>query len=389
MLLTWLLSCRSPEPAPSGAEVSPLPPATRVLLVSIDTLRADHLDAWGGSLGLSPAIDRFVSGSLQFTRAYAQAPWTKPSMTTVMTSLLPRDHAVTSWRSELAPEHQTLAALMQQAGWRTEAYVVQGAFLPRMNEFERGFDVFELAWPGGGGEVSPEELETSAYLTDMALPALQRLQEAGDPFLLWVHYFDPHRRYLPHEAGLALGEDEPSLYAGEVGWTDTQLDRLLEVAVQDPSLVIVLLADHGEELEDHGGWGHAHTLYEELIHVPLALRVPGLPAGADDTPVGLVDVAPTLLSLAGLPQPAALQGQPLLPAPSARPVLSETDEHGGRRGSIEWPWKLVWDLEQRQGELYELEADPGERQDLWLLEPERAQAQLQRLAEAYPEILTD
>jgi choline-sulfatase len=382
MSLLWLLACRSPE----EGEVSAPSPVTRILLVTVDTLRADHLGAWGASRGLSPAIDRLASSSLQFTQAHAHASWTKPSVGTVMTSMLPRDHGVTGWRTEFAPDQETLAKVMLEAGWRTEAYVVHGAFVPEINEFERGFEVFELAWKSQDAESSPEGYETSAHLTDLAIPALQRLQEAGEPFLMWVHYLDPHRQYLPHAGAFALGEDDPSLYAGEVGWTDGQLERLLQVAEADPSLVIVFLADHGEELGDHGGWGHAHTLYEELVHVPLTLRAPGLAPRMDATPVGAIDLAPTLLSLAGLPIPAEFVGQPLLPTPEARPIFSETEQYGGVRGSLEWPYKVLWDLAEARGELYDLESDPQEQQDLWLIEPERAQAQLQRLIEQYPEI---
>jgi choline-sulfatase len=387
MPLLWLLGCRSPESLAPIEEEMALPQVSRILLVSIDTLRADHLGAWGGSLGLSPGLDRFVSGSLQFSQAHAHASWTKPSVASVMTSVLPRNHGVRGWNTEFGPDQDTLASLLSEAGWRTEAYVVHGAFVPEANEFERGFEIFDLAWRSQVEEGHPEDLETSAHLTDLAVSALQRLQAAEEPFFLWVHYLDPHRVYLPHEGALALGEDDSSLYAGEVGWTDAQLDRLLQAAEQDPELLTVFWVDHGEELGDHGAWGHAHTLYEELIHVPLALRVPGLPPRVDPTPVGLIDLAPTLLTLAGQPVPDAFLGESLLPVPSLRPIYAETDQYGAQRASIDWPYKLIWDLEEGRGELFHLEDDPEELQDLSLLEPARADALLQRLRELYPEIV--
>ena len=378
-----LLACQTPGPPRPLPEADPV---SRILLVSIDTLRADHLGAWGDGRGLTPALDAFAERSLRFSRAHAHAPWTKPSMGSVMTSVLPSDHGVVEWNTAFAPGQVTLASLLHDAGWATEAYVSHSAFVPQSNEFEVGFDAFELSWQSQGEQRRPEQLETSVHLTDLALSALERLSAGDAPFFLWVHYLDPHRAYLRHDEWMNLGEDDASRYAVEVAWTDRELGRLLTVAEQDPRLAVVVLADHGEEFLDHGGLSHGHTLYEELIHVPLMLRAPGVAPGIEETAVGTLDVAPTLLQLAGLPVPSSFQGRPLLPAPSARPVFSEVERAADKRSVLDWPYKLIWDAGEGRGELYHLQDDPGELRDLMSEQPERAEALKALLAERYPEI---
>lgn len=384
-----LLACRPPDLADPARPPAPAPESelvTRILLVSIDTLRADHLGAWGDARGLTPSLDAFAERSLRFSRAHAHAPWTKASMGSLMTSLLPSDHGVVGWNTEFAPGQVTLATTLHDAGWATEAYVSHLAFTPQGNEFEVGFDHFELSWKSQEEQRRPEQLETSVHLTELALPALERLLADEAPFFLWVHYLDPHRAYLRHDEWMILGDDDASRYAVEVAWTDRELGRLLEVAERDPSLAIVVLADHGEEFLDHGGQAHGHTLYEELLHVPLMLRAPGVAPGVEDTAVGTLDVAPTLLQLAGLPAPPSFQGLPLLPAPAARPVLSEVEWAANKRSVLDWPYKLVWDVDEGRGELYQLQDDPDELHNLFGEQPERAGALLQLLSQRYPEV---
>jgi arylsulfatase A-like enzyme len=376
--------CPAPEPAPAQ---DPPRDARRVLLVTLEATRADALGAWGDERGLTPGLDHLAERSLRFSRAYAHAPWTMPSVGTLMTSLLPRDHGVRQWTDDFVPGQVTLATALHDAGWRTEAIVAHVAFDPAETAFEVGFDRFEMSFrsqPDGAG--SPVGIETSTHLTDLAVPTLERLQAGAEPFLLWLHYFDPHDTYLPHDDLLDLGDDDPSLYASELAWTDTQLRPVLDLALADPDLVVVVVADHGEEMFDHGDVGHTRTLYEELVHVPLLLRAPGITAGVDDAPVGTIDLAPTLLELVGVPVPVGFAGRSLLPAPVGRDLFSETSRLWHVRAMLRWPWKVVWDLDRDAGELYDVCSDPREQDDRWGDEPDLARALQSSLAETYPEV---
>lgn len=363
--------CR-PQPAAVGA-------SRRVLLVSVDTARADRLDGWA----LTPAIGRFSAGSRRWTQARAHAPWTKPSMTTAMSSLLPAEHGVTGWRDALPEDVPTLVTALHDAGFVTEAYVSHTALVPDADNFDVGFDRYELSWDTA---LDHEHLETSTRLTDLALEALGRLRDE-DRSLLWVHYADPHDAYLHHDEHLHLGDDEPSVYDEEIAWTDHQLARLLAAAEDDPDLAIVLLTDHGEELGDHGGWGHAHTLYDEVVRVALVVRAPGLAPAACPESVGLVDLAPTVLALTGVAPPEGFRGRSLLAEAEPAPVPMETRRASDLRGLVRWPHKVIWHVDAGYGELYDLAADPREQDDRWEAEDELADELFAELAAIWPEVV--
>jgi arylsulfatase A-like enzyme len=154
-----------------------------------EPLRADHLGAWGDPRGLTPHLDAFAATAVRFSQAHSAAPWTKPAMGSVMTSLLPKDHGVRQWENQFAPDQVTLATTLQDAGYTTEAIVAHNAFAAAQNGFDLGFDSFVETWRLQPEPGSPDEIETSTYLTDRALEALTRLEEAEQPFFLWVHYF--------------------------------------------------------------------------------------------------------------------------------------------------------------------------------------------------------
>lgn len=364
----WLWACSDDAPPRRAVHsAAPVPvgaPAERsILLVSLDTTRRDHLGAYGERRPLTPAIDRFGATARRYTQARSAAPWTKPAMGSVMTNLLPADHGVTQWEDTFAPDQVTLATVLHDRGFRTEAYVSHVAFKPQDNRFQLGFDEFHTTWTEQPEPGTPTEIETSTYLTDAATAALARLAEARAPFFLWVHYVDPHDAYLDHHEPVELGHGDAERYAEEIAWTDGQLRRLLREADAHEALTVVLLADHGEELLDHGGWGHTHTVYEELVHVPLLVRHPELPPGVDDTPVGTVDLAPTILWAVGEPPEPAFPGSSFLPSSRARPVAHETRRVWNVRGYTDWPWKGVYDLDAGTSALYDLSTDPGEATD--------------------------
>jgi choline-sulfatase len=353
----WLLACSPPEAVAPGPRPDPV---RGVLLVTLDTTRRDHLGVYGEPRGLTPALDAFAEDARVFTEARSAAPWTKPSVASMLTNLLPHAHGVTQWEHQLASDQDTLATTLHDAGWTTEGYVAHNALDPRDNRFHLGFDVFETTWRTQPLPGSPDDSETSTWLAQQAVAAFERLAAEPEPFLLWAHFFDPHDTYLPHAP--PLGDDPASLYAGEIAWTDQHLAALLAATADHPEVVVVVLADHGEQLGERGRFGHGHVLYDELVHVPVLLRAPGVAPGRDATPVGTVDLAPTVLGIVDVPQPATFPGSSWLTG-EPQVVFHEVEREADVRGVTGWPFKLVWDRVAGTTTLFDLQADPGETAD--------------------------
>jgi arylsulfatase A-like enzyme len=305
----------------------------------VDTLRSDHLGCYGYERETSPSIDALAAQGHLFKRAYTTAPWTMPAVASVLTGLYPSSHGVKRI-SRLAGEALTLAEILGKRGYAT-AGVVSHTMLGEDFGFGQGFERYEVR-----GSDRPNEDITTGPVTDAAIEFLSGFAAGDRPFLLFVHYFDPHYHYLPHEnidfAARRLGRldgtetihelramsddleaDEiafiQDLYDEEIRYTDDGIGRLLahleELGLDDDTWV-VLTADHGEEFLTHGWLGHTRTLYEELIRVPLIIRPPG---GAEAPHVHrrlttLVSLAPTLLEIAGVDSMAFdFQAASLLP----------------------------------------------------------------------------
>lgn len=317
----WLLlACSRPPPPPE--------PPPNVLLVVVDTLRADRLGAYGHDRPTSPRIDAFGAGAVVFEQATSQASWTLPSLATLLTGRSPEVHGAVHRDQRLPAALDTLAERFAAAGYATGA-VVSGTFTDATWGFDQGFEAYDdLGGMGGdpAGMAAVEARVTSDEVTDRALAWLSA--QGDRPFFLLAHYFDPHAEFREHE-GISFPPrpvpvrlpltDEPqpadvaeraARYEGEIAFTDGHVGRLLE-AVHGRT-VAVLTADHGEEFHERLRTGHGHGLFTELVHVPLIVRAPGFQPGRAPTAVGLVDVAPTLAELCGLP-PAAADGRSLVP----------------------------------------------------------------------------
>lgn len=311
--------CRRAGPADgetrAGGAVRP-----NVLLIVIDTLGADSVGALDPSLDTTPEIDALARQGVLFTRAYSPAPWTQPAVASLLTGLMPSEHGVVDLLDPLAAEHQTLAERLGEAGYRTAA-VISHFLIDETYGFGQGFERFDDSPVGGHDAV------TSQVVTRRAIRRLHEL--AGEPFFLFVHYFDPHYAYRHHprhdrsswyrgdlEPGMGirslrrrrfeLKEDDVAylvaLYQEEVAHTDRHVGRLLayleRLGLADDTLVI-LTADHGEEFMQHGWLGHTRTLYDELIRVPLIVRYPRrVRPRVVATPVSTAGIYPTVLELA-------------------------------------------------------------------------------------------
>ncbi|MGH0035426.1 MAG: sulfatase [Myxococcota bacterium] len=314
------------------------PPA--LLLVTVDTLRTDHLGAYGSDRGLTPHLDALAERSVVFDRAYAAAPFTVPSVSALLTGRFPEETGIHSNEVRLPDDLPTLASALQAAGWRTAA-VVSNFVLRRSSGLDRGFQVFD-------DRMTQRELirkwpERDAPTTTEAAVELLRQIALGDtPFFLWVHYQDPHGPYTPPDAlraaqlgrerarpggreELALGRDHRGLgalptyqaidderevafyragYAGEVAFMDAGVGRLLDeldaLGLRD-STTVVFTADHGEGLGDHDYWfAHGEYLTDELTRVPLWVAHPGLEPGRRADLVSQVDLFASLASLLGI-----------------------------------------------------------------------------------------
>lgn len=352
-------------------------PAPNVLLVTVDTLRQDGLGA------AMPAMEKLGSAGVVFSEGRAPASWTLPSLASLMTGVYPSTHGCKDMRSALDDSYSTLAERLGAAGYATGA-VASHVFLKPDYGLAQGFDDYNTDLVKS--LMKSHEAISSPGVTERAFEFMDEriAAEDGAPFLLWAHYFDPHDVYREHKGfskryGKATEEQR---YRGEVGYTDRWIGKLLEgleARGLAENTVVVLVADHGEEFGEHGGLRHGHTLYDELLRVPFVIRAPGVVAPATlQTPANSVDLLPTILELCDVALgPGAIAGISLVPAmkgdPAAivapRPLLHEVRLRKGRMADavVFNGWKLIRHRDgKRQGqvELYDLDKDPGEQNDL-------------------------
>ncbi len=408
--------------------VAPVRAAERnLVLVVIDTLRADAVGSYGNRNGLTPNLDALAARSVRLANLRAPAPWTLPSMSSLMTGLQPQTHGAgrpmgNDAPSGLAAGFATLAETLAARGFYTSG-VYKNIYVDPEFGLHRGFDRYashDEMTPAGGG---PAQESNAGYLVDRAIAELDRIKDRR--FFLYLHLFDPHNPYEPPAewcarilqrelpaAAATLGcrvdrrPEEPippaerlpwvrALYDAEVAYTDHELGRFLDAlrsAGLDDSTVLAVVSDHGEEFYDRveqerrlrydPDSDHGHTLYEELLHVPGIVRVPGLKPGVVEDPVQTVDLFPTLLHAVDVPSPLAgnprADAQDLLAVlagearPKPVPFLADVILHGPPRAAIRrGPWKLVVSPRPKLPlELYDLEADPGETRDVAAAHPD-------------------
>lgn len=281
-----LASCSGASPKSSA------PPASRpsILLVTLDTTRADAIGPEASGVE-TPVFNALAARGRRFRQAYATVPETLPSHVSMMSGLYPAGHGVHENARYVPATVKLLAERLKESGYRTSAFVSSFALARRFG-IGRGFDVYDDTLPAGAPE------RTSAATTDVALADLA--QPAPGPRFIWVHYYDPHTPYAPPEPFRSKYPKSP--YLGEVAAMDAQLGRLIAAFEQDVAepRVIVVAADHGEGLGDHGEAQHGHLLYQSTMHVPLVMVGTGVASGVDDAPVSTRRVFFTLLDFAGL-----------------------------------------------------------------------------------------
>ncbi len=353
---------------------SPVFPKAPVLVVSIDTLRADHLPAYGYTKVSTPALEAFRAEAVLFENAYSHVPLTLPSHVTMLTGLLPPQSGVRDNTGyTLASGAATLPERLGKEGYATGA-AVSAVVMAKTSRVDRGFDFYddnvEATTPGQPlGAIQRSGFETEKIAEEWITP------HAGAPFFFLLHLYEPHTPYRPPEPYASQYRDRP--YDGEIATADAIVARffafLKEKGLYDRA-VIVMMSDHGEGLGDHGEDEHGLLLYREDLHVPLMVRLPGARRAGEKVsrPVGLVDVFPTVTALLGIAPPAGLAGVPLLAASSAsvdpsRAIFSETlfpRYHFGWSDLASLSGERYRYIHGPRPELYDIVADPGERNDL-------------------------
>lgn len=374
------------------------PPPSSFVLIVVDTLRADHLGFQGYGSPTSPHLDRWAERGVIFEHAFATSPWTLPTMGSLLTGRLLSGHAA-GLRIEgkedafasLDPSVAVLPEELQKNGFATGA-IVNNPFLSDEFGVDQGFETYDDAFTTNWRHRKANEV------IDLALEWIDR--HAEERFFLLVHLFDPHMTYdapppargrftktidgdfelpvedLPGLRGRAasISKEESSFvraaYDEEILFVDGELDRFFQGLVRRglwDRLVVALTSDHGEELFEHGGFEHGHSMYQELLHVPLVLWASGVKARRLSVPVSVADVGPTLARAAGIPFPQDTFGRSLWEhltrgtEPPPRSIVAEGTLSGPERKAIvQWPYKLIVTTPGDEVQLYELDQDPGE-----------------------------
>ncbi len=365
--------CRS---GPGGAgKAAPSHQGADVLLVTIDTLRADAVGFGGNRRVETPVLDRLAAGARVFPDAHAHNVVTLPSHTNILTGLYPYQHGVRDNSGfALSPKVATLATRLKAAGWTTGAVV--GAY-PLDGKFglNQGFDLYDDHFPRGS---NPDAFAIAERRGDQVVAAARAWwsAQAGKRRFLWVHLYDPHAAYDPPEPFATRYRD--NLYLGEVAAADSFLAPLLDpfLAGRERPALVIVTSDHGESLGEHGEMTHGLFAYEATLKVPLVVWGAGIPPGRDGRPARHVDIVPTVLAFLRLPVPAELPGRSLLaPAADGSTATTATAAAGSYFESLSTALNRGWAplrgmlragkklIDLPLPELYDLAADPHEERN--------------------------
>lgn len=393
-------------------------PAT-VVLITVDTLRADAVDGVA-TYPPTPSFDRIASSGVVFSNAIAPSPWTFPSLASIVTGLSPMVHQINGYGDALPDQVATVAGTLAQQGYRTALIGRSPFFRPDYN-LHKGFaerQVFPTMWPAQGfATILADRLvpRLDAGTSALAERACSWLREQGDaPVFLWLHLYDPHRPYDPPERfqpsgkparrigssfsrfkEIRIGTWVPTakeqrwirqLYFGEVRLVDEAVGQVvdtLETLERLEDALVIVSSDHGEEFWEHGDYEHGHTLYQEVIAVPLIIRGPGLGIrpGVVADPVTITAIAPTILDLCGVPvNPRNLSAGSLVNSwadpGSWSPDLVTSRSllyYSQRETVIDGRYKLIRDIDGNRAEIFDLEADPAERMPARVLDSAAAE----------------
>ncbi len=400
-----------------AATCTPKPPVKpNVVLIVIDTLRADHLGAYGYGKPTSPHLDALAREGVRFANARSTSSWTLPSVASLLTGLYPAAHGAERNTAALGTTVPLLSEAFHNAGYLTVAFSANPAFVTPLQGFARGFDEFTVLHgppteERNVGDTTPSdpwlrsnvEVSRADAVTDAALRWIGAHDAAPAPYLLYLHYFDPHAGYFPppdYATRFGVAPDDPlrgaaqwklllsfhapennadtatlmKLYDAEIAYADEQIGRFvagLRERTARPTYFVVV-ADHGEEFNDHGGIQHGRTLFDELLRVPFIVVGPGLDAGrVVRDPVSLVSLWPTLAELVGVAPPPKADGPGLIELLHGQPAQAANvfadlearfphDEQLHHRAIVSSGWKLLV-APDRSSRIFDLASDPLEQ----------------------------
>jgi arylsulfatase A-like enzyme len=412
LLAALAIACSGP--APSEIPAAPHP----IIIIDIESLRADHLGCYGYDRPTSPNLDALAAESVRFEWALSQAPFTAPSQASILSGLYPSTHGMVDATTRLPDNVKTLAEALSEHGYITSAFV-DGGFMSESFGISQGFDEWDDSGGGGIASIGPKVIE---WLRD----------NAEERFLLLVHTYDPHiplappasyREMMaagiePETAGFEANIDQMmtarsrllsdppqpmpdgdlafarALYDAEIRHVDAWIGELMAEVRKlnlDTTATIVIISDHGEEFQEHGDLLH-ERLYTTVTRVPMMIRLPnGHKAGTIANLVETIDLMPTLLELAGAPLPYGIQGESLLPMIRGERRLphvafGESTFFGEQRYVALADYRMIFTKEGELAELYNLAADPLELEDLAAVEPDLVQA-LRRRLDAWEEMV--
>ena len=401
--------------AEDGTMAGPSADRNNVIFVVVDTLRADHLPAYGYESGNTPNLDAFAQDAVRFDQAFANASWTRPSFASILSGRLPTNHGVMGKNDELPSEIETLPEALQEAGYHTRGLVTNFNVAPYYN-FQQGFDHYEFLEPNhvlgaddSGSKlllhqvlrrvvekvyavldvVNPGGAYQDAAVVNRRLGQWMEKSDEGAPFFWFVGYMDPHDPYFVHPydgtgyARAAHQHPDPdeaphlrAMYDGEITYWDEQFGQLVADLKRRglyEDTTIIITADHGEEFQDHGGYWHGTTLYDEQVRVPLFVKLPGNQRGGTTVRhwVQSIDLMPSVLRHLDLPVPEGVQGGDIFEGTDV--VYAEESHEGNvlesvreRRGTDEWKLIMANDRNPRglePVELYRVDNDPGETEN--------------------------
>jgi arylsulfatase A-like enzyme/Flp pilus assembly protein TadD len=366
-----------------------------IFLITIDTLRADHVHCYGYNQIQTPALDDLAKSGVRFAQAFTPSPLTNSSHTSILTGLLPSVHGVTDFGIPLDDSHATMAELLKTKGYHTAAFI--GAVVLDSKTLapglDRGFDFYDNFPSNVQTKTHWDRLERRGEVVVKHAEAWLTAHPAG-PRFAWVHLYDPHDPYEPPPPYSETYKDRP--YDGEIAYADSALANFISYlkahGAYDNSLIIVV-GDHGEGLGEHNEDTHGIFLYDSTTHVPLILKSPaGKNAGrVIDEQIGTLDILPTVMEYAGIPKPEPLGGASLIPVVDGsqktnRPAVAETD----------YPLRFGWAslrsvrtpenkfIEAPRPELYDLRVDAGEQKNLYDANNERVANSRKLLASVFP-----
>ncbi|HOC16999.1 MAG TPA: sulfatase-like hydrolase/transferase [Vicinamibacterales bacterium] len=404
----WWWAGRRPQETAAGVALGAATGGGRaselnLLVITLDTTRADRIGAYGYAGARTPAIDRLAREGVVFEQAMTDAPLTLPAHCSIFTSRHPPRHGVRdNGGFFLSPRQRTLATELKARGLRTGAVV--GAFvLDGKWGLDQGFDFygddFELDRPAGRGFSVGEIQRRGADVVDKALPWLEQVK--GERFFAWLHFYDPHTPYDAPEPFASRFPGHP--YDAEIAYTDAQVARVVEFLERDALLdrtVIVVVGDHGEGLNQHDEGTHGFFIYESTTRVPFIVRAPFERTRGRRVadPVRTVDLMPTALDLLGIPAPEGIDGVSLAPLMTGdRPTLDLEGyaealyplHHYGWSDLRAWRSGRYKVIDAPRPELYDLERDPNETANLYAERQALADGMIRRLRERQPEIESD